>query len=263
MTKFLEGSVVALSIPLGISGTATASYRVYDETGSTIVASTPLVLGTDAESAEITVQAADNALGGKARSYRTIEVLVTLASGEKKRFTGAYLLEGLVPEEIPATSFQTYESAMMVASMLTDVAGWSLADEDARKKALREAHFRINLLRFDLVEATEFPDFPSVDALAFKGQVGGMSLSEFNALPEEFLQALREAQVIEADAVLGGGNSLAAELNTLREAGVVQHLVGESSVTFNKTTVAKKSASRRALERLSRFIDHGRRLTRV
>jgi hypothetical protein len=82
--------------------------------------------------------------------------------------------------------------------------------------------------------------------------------AELKALPEQFLNAIRLAQVIEADSILGGN-----ETEDLRESGLLSKTVGESSQMFRSGVAMKLPLSKRAYQVLKRYTMRNNKIGRA
>lgn len=253
MDEFIQDSVVKGTLELPVSGAeiASAAYRVFNESHVDVVASTPVVIGGTDTQTIITVPALVNGLSGAARGFRTIELALVLTSGERKFVTYSYILKGTESWEVPSQTFQTYEQAVLTALDLTNIPGWNMADEQLRKAALKEAHSRIDSLSFDMLEATEFPDFPALEP-GFQGRVSNLELADFDDLPDSFLGALKIAQVLEADQIL-----VTTDPTERRNQGLLSMTVGESSAMFRSGKPVRTPVCKRAFDYLSRFVRAG------
>lgn len=262
MDIYLEGSVVVATTSIDLDGVQAAAYRVLDHNRTVIVASTVLELDQDATEASVTVPESANQLPGLPRALRLVEFTITGTNGERKLYTVTYVLEGVSTLTVPAQTFISYENALLLALDMPNLAGWSLADEAGRRQAMKEAHLRLNRMRYRLRAASEFQDFPGISSFdmdeLFSDGLAGMTEDEFEDLPAIFLNALKFAQIAEANHILASVGSI----EELRSAGVTSSRVGEAYLTFSTFGPSKTQLSDRTNEYIGRFLDKGSRIAR-
>ena len=192
--------------------------------------------------------------GVSVRELRTVEFMLTLASGNKIARKVVYALE---PADVLITglnSFQSYPEASLVALSIPNLPGWEAADEQARIAALVEARLRINRLQFRDVSRGQ--SYMQGETLA--GDLSLMAPRQFQSLSVRLRAALCRAQVAEADALLGGDPE-----SERRKSGLVHEVVGESEQTWRASKPLELPISRKALGYLSGFISMARKVGRA
>lgn len=260
MDIYESGSVVAVEFQFEFNAEIQQSvYRVLDERRVELVGETSISLDGNAVEAQITVPANVNTIDADARRrIFTVELTLTLVGGAIKKLRQSYAIQGDIALRVPTESFQTLPEAMGTALDLGNITGWDAASDAVKTTALIQAHHNIGLLNFDIQQATEFPDFPALeDDNLDVGPFELMTLEEFDALPESFLSALKRAQIVEANDLLGGDKT-----SKLREQGVLKKTVGESSTTFVATIATRKTVCADAKRMLARYIRSGVKLYR-
>lgn len=280
MDVFSAGTAVTLSVPLqDKSGNplvvSAIEYRVTDENSVELVAASPLAgfaLGMD--TALITVAAAENTLSvGVARGMRNV-ILKCTVGGNSIYLHVSYAIEDADPLVVGTNSFMTYSQAEFTALSLPNLDSWNAADEQSRIAALMDARSHIVQLSFTplnsnvnwgqdslnfIPEGAYDTDYIGNSSMfLFNGNLDLLRPEQFKSLPTRFVDALKKAQVTEADALLGG-NSIEAK----RREGLVQDNIGESRQTFRQSKPLELPVCRRALGYLSYFITFSKRIGRA
>lgn len=260
MDVYESGSAVTLVIPFEMNQAITqSSYRVLDERRVELVGETAISLDGGATEAEVTVPAPINTLSeGVRRAIHTVELVLTLEGGSIRKVRASYGIAGETGLRVPEESFQTLAEAHNTAFDLPMMSGWSSATDAVKTTALMQAYHNISLLNFDLDHVTEFPDFPALEGYTLRPDpFVHMTREEFDALPDSFSRALRRAQVVEANDLLGGD-----PVAQKRQQGVLKETVGESSTTFVATVATRTTVCSSAKKILARFLSTGIRLRR-
>lgn len=231
-------------------------YRVTDQDGVERVALTALDEANIVDSEILVpIDAAVNGLAeGSSRELRSVEIRVTTPD-EELVFVEHYFIEGINTLRLLENSFQTLPQAMLVGAEVANIDAWDTASDDRKNRALTEAFRNIAQLSFRY----EFSDSQSriTDKLWFSSDIRDLTASEYNNLDEDFRKALCVAQVIEANALLGG-----SDVSNLRRDGLMSASVGEVSQMFRPGKPLVLSVSRRALEALSGYVNWSRGVSR-
>lgn len=228
---------------------ASAYYVVVDEAGTELVARTDLVIAAGATSVSITIAAATNTLTEPGRSLRAIRLFYD-HGGQSYLITERYLVEGLTLV-LAKNTFQSYEQSLLTAMDLVELTGWAGADEARRTAALKHAYDNLCKLHY-VVERK--------DSLWMSYHLPRITISDmryvdaptFEALPDGFVKAIRQAQVVEADVLLGGD-----AVGERRRDGLMSSSVGEISQMFRPGKPMLLPVSNRALRHLSGYISWG------
>lgn len=263
MNAYLAGASVTVKIPLIDSGglpivASSASYRVLDQGGNMVVAPTTISPWDPSYTeATISIPALQNALAtGDLRDIRIVELSLITTLGTLLLAT-QYIIESLDPLVAPDNSFQTLSAAELVAASVPGLAGWNSASRNDKIAAMIQARLNIAQFQFryvfDAWQDRVEPQFGIGDLLL-------LTLQQFNTLPTEFLKALKRAQVIEASNIISAAND---DVAAMREQGVVQKKVGESSFTFSTGQKLKQSVHPQTLECLSKYITYRVRIGRM
>lgn len=114
--------------------------------------------------------------------------------------------------------------------------GWAEATPEARRRALIMAYFRIGRLQLR----------PSL-----KGKQKPLNFNQPLPadLPQDFMAALRQAQLLEADSILGGEPE-----RDRQKTGLLSESTGESSTMFRPAGYLKFAVSPRTLQALRGFV---------
>ena len=279
MDVFSAGTAVTLSVPLQdksgnpLSVTA-VQYQVTDENGAELVPTVALAGFTPgAAAAQIIVSAAENTLAaGVARALRNVTLTCTVG-GNQITIRAAFAIEAGDPLVVGVNSFMTYAQAEFTALSIPLLEGWNNADEQTRMAALMDARSHICQLSFTQLNSnmnwgqdslnyvpegrfdTDYVGNSSM--FLFNGNLDLLRPDQFTSLPTRFVDALKRAQVVEADSILGGNS-----IEQKRRDGLTQDDIGESRQSFRATKPLEMPVCRRALGYLSYFITFSKKIGR-
>lgn len=288
MDIYLAGTPVTVVVPItdrnGNPLTATSvEYRVVKSDGTEVVAKAALGTFTSgASEASITVAAEFNTVPAidvdavtfaqidsiAVREARLVEVFATVG-GNVILITKSYALEP-VDSLVPGlNSFQTYAQAELGALDIPNMVGWNAAHEKDRIAALVEARWRINQLRFALLNSNMnfgqdnlgyVPEgtFPTPYTGMFNGNLSVLAPRQFKNLPPRFLAALRKAQVAQANALLGSD-----DISERRADGLVLESIGEVRQMYRQGKPLDLPVCKEALRYLSPFVTFSKKIGRV
>lgn len=236
-----------------------ATYKVMNAAGEELVPETALVIAPGDTATQIVVPAGANAMTGS-RAVRVLILTCTTADGTVQ-VHDSYMLVNATGLELPQDSFVGYWKAIEIAHSRLDTAAFLAASMSAQIAALMQARQILCTLRYRYVNDAQDRVTPR---LLF-GNLTDVTSSEFAGFPEDFLEALTAAQVVEASQLLAAtSDGFSDLLSQLQLLGVQSHKVGESSVSFGSTaTRGKPVVSSKAKEILSRYIDTTVRIGRA
>lgn len=245
MKTYLTGQSITVSIPLvdGDGGSVVAlaaSYRVLNHEGSVVQSGEVTPWDAANTSATITVLASVNTLDGESgREIRIIELVLTTAEGTTL-VPHDYMVERQDPLSVPLTSFQTYNEALAGAYDIPKMDAWATATRQARLAALIQARNNLTRLRYDF----DNMDMDlSIDSIGHDAVVV-LTEDNFQEFPEDFIAALKRAQLIEANSLMTSNT-----LSDMRNEGVLERTVGESSIKFAPPTVTASGLSGKPTKR--------------
>lgn len=273
MDIFLAGTPVALTIALqdrnGNSLNATAvEYRIVNQAGVEVLSRAPLadfaggsevtveipmelnVIAT-IDPAAITSAAIDSVF---VRESRTVELFVTDDAGNTILLTSTYILEPVETLIVGLNSFQAFSQAELIAMDIPNLPAWSDASEKDKVAALVEARLQICQLRFSNIRQDGQSHLSEVVSI---GDLALVTPAQFSTLSPRFKLALCRAQVVQADAVLGGD-----PVELKRREGLVLETIGESKQMFRSGKPLELPVSKRALKYLSPFVSFSQRIGR-
>lgn len=280
MDIFLTGTEVTLKVPLKDKAgndlnVTSIQYRIIDQSNNELVPLTSLttfVSGT--HDATIVVPAEKNQIASTASEELRAVELHCLISGNTVIFNTGYVVSLADPLVPGVNSLQTYTQAEFTATGLPNLTGWASASESERIAALKEARDRIVMLSFTQLNsninwgqdslnfvpegsyATNYVSSGSRMFL-FNGNLALLRQEQFLKLPEKFLLALRKAQVVEADSILGGD-----QIDARRRQGLLLETIGEVKQMFRSGKPLNLPVSSRALGHLSYFITFSKKIGR-
>jgi hypothetical protein len=277
---FLTGNEVTLSIDLvDDAGNAlnvdAVQYRVVNHNGTIVVPLTNLTTFAAGDpQATVIVSASVNAMAtGNTREIRSVE-LVCETEGGTLGFAKTYGLETLAPLVTGINSFQSFPMGELTAMDMPNLDGWENASELQKVRAMIDAREHICQLNFNLLnsnanfgqdqlayvpEGEYQSSYVAHNSLfIFNGDLGILNETQFAELPERFKKALRQAQVAEANAILGGESNEAR-----RQSGVIEDEIGESRQKYRDSKPLQLPVCRRALGYLSGYVTFSKRIGRA
>lgn len=270
MNVFLAATDVQLSIDLvdadgNTLDVSAVSYRVTSAEGAELVPLTALTgFVAGSTQVEVDVPAAQNTLdAGELRDLRTVDLACTV-DGNTVLVQASYIVQVADPLQVGVNSFQTIAQADFNAQIMPNLAGWAAASREQRMAALIDARLHICQLAFTNINGRgqgylDWAPEGTRDSfwLGDGFDLAGFTATQFQSLPERFRVALRQAQIAEADAILGGD-----PIDDKRRAGVVLDSIGESRLMFRPTAPLNLPVCRRALGYLSGFVTFSKRIAR-
>ena len=277
---FLTSNEVTLSIDLvDDAGNAlnvdAVQYRVVNHNGTIVVPLTNLTTFAAGDpQATVIVSASVNAMAtGNTREIRSVE-LVCETEGGTLGFAKTYGLETLAPLVTGINSFQSFPMGELTAMDMPNLDGWENASEQQKVRAMIDAREHICQLNFNLLnsnanfgqdqlayvpEGEYQSSYVAHNSLfIFNGDLGILNETQFAELPERFKKALRQAQVAEANAILGGESNEAR-----RQSGVIEDEIGESRQKYRDSKPLQLPVCRRALGYLSGYVTFSKRIGRA
>lgn len=253
MKIYLDGQALSVAIPLSDEGVcivaSAVEYRIVDHAGTELVAKTPVsgfIAGDPQVIVSITAQVNTIAASAK-RELRVVELYLTTEAGTVK-LTHEYVLESENILEKAVNSFQGYHEAVLLSLDIANLPSFNDALKADRITALINAWSNIGKLYLRYVDDSEMTRV--IVPWTESGNVTRLTAEQFDLLPEAMKLAIRRAQVMEADYLLGKS----ASLEELRTSGVVSNTVGESSQWFIQAKPYEGILGKRASRELARFI---------
>lgn len=276
---YLAGTEVTLTIDLVDAAGNELSvnsiqYSVLDMSGTAIVPQAALASFTSGDSqAVVVISTTLNQLTGSTpREVRTVELRCATDTGTVG-ISKTYAIETTDPLKIPDTSFQTFPMAQLTALDISNIGAFNSASEREQIAALMDAREHIVQLNFSMLnsnvnfgqdslnyvpEGSYQSAYVSRNSLfLFNGSLNLLNEEQFNQLPEKFKRALRQAQVVEANAILGGEPD-----DAKRNAGIVEEKIGESTIKFGQGAKLSLPVCKRALGYLSYYVSFAKRIGR-
>jgi len=254
MNVYSGGSTLTLTVSLvnqnGIALSPQANnitFTVKDETEGVVAQTVPITLiGYVKGDTEITlsINSQINDIGLNRRGLRSVEITTVEDDGSLGLIVTRYALKSGDMLAVGENSYLKFNEAALLTMDMPMLSGWGYANDVSKESAMIEAYNRIGMLTFT-VEGVEI------------SSLNTMTTKDFDALSVVFRNAIKKAQISEADVILGG-DPVAAK----REEGLLADSVGESSVMFRPGKPLIMSVSRRTLNYLSGFVSFSNRLAR-
>lgn len=273
MNSYRSGSLVIEEILLlsDVGNTYDAisvDYRVLDETDTELVTSTSISTFVAGDvSVTITVPTMINTLPmGELKGMRAIELKLTLADTTVFYFTTYYVVARESTLITMTNSYQTLSQAKLMLLDMPDMLGWESATDKKRSAAMIESFYRLGLLKYDiyglLIPSREntvvtnrlnldLLDTQAVSYYRTRPSLSTLSLEEFIGLPILFTDAVKKAQISEADIILGGD-----PVQKKRDEGLMSESVGESSSMFRPGVPLALPVNKRTLNYLSGWVTY-------
>lgn len=265
METYLDGQSVTLAIPLSDEGgehisATSVEKRIVDQSGTELVVKTVLAGFTSGDAqAIVAIPASVNSLNsasGLKRELRIVELYLTTDSGVTK-ISHEYVIEAASVLELGVNSFQTYHEGVLLSLDIPNLQDFGDASRQSRISALIAAWRSIGRLHLRHVDDNDMTRL--ITPWAESGNVTELTAEQFELLPSKMKSAIRRAQIIEANHLLGR----ASEANTLREQGVIAATVGESSQYYMQSKPYDGICGKDTLRELSKYIVRGNIIARA
>lgn len=263
MNVYSDGSQVVLTIPFADSDgnavtVASAAYRVLDELGTEIVASTPIAISGGEVETSITVTGANNTLAVDAtRMMRVIELTMTDGNSSIYVTSTRYIIEATSVLEVYSNTLVTYDEAIMIAMDIPNLGSWDAATDRQRQAALLDAYAAIARLSFEVPDSRDPMEYLFAGSTVIDS-IYDLDPADWALLPAQFITDFSKAQVVEADSLLGGD-----DVADRRRRGLMSETIGESSMMFRPGKPLNLPVNQRTLRYLTGYVRQGLRLTRV
>lgn len=246
-----------------------AFFTVLDEKGEIIQTATNLTVAPGSESIEIIIPPETNELPvGSVSALRQVQVVFVGASATYNEHA-FYVIKAQVPLVPMTNSFVTLAETHLVRTQMTGLEGFAAATEDTQIAALVSAWRNMSHLRYKFPVGGDYQSrITSFPGTYYDSQYGRVwvvigditlrTLGEFQSWPSDFVQALKRAQMAEANELL--------QLNPIsekRRTGVISETIGESSMTFRGVPDIQMPISRVALQHLRGFLENSVRVGRA
>lgn len=249
MEIYVENSAVIASIKVGEPNPVAFDWALKDESGSQLTSGS----GGSVDSMGyyiINIEPSFTLISPKKYSVHTIELSVTDASGVKNIYSHRYVVNARSEPEIPSKTFQSIPDAIILAMDIHGVDSFLEADERGQMTAMIEAARRISLLNFEVYFGDEQEYLYDSKEVSHATGIRGLTLDQFNNLPDELISAIKSAQVVEADEILGEYGEIAKR----RAQGLMSESVGESSQMYQSGKPVDWPVSRRTMSFLAPFV---------
>ena len=260
---YLAGQALAIAVSTlredgSAPAVASARYQVFDQ--DDVLKSDwieALVLASGNEVTLNVPMAANTLSGSEKRGFRHARVELTLDDAAVEIRTLEYVIESESLLVLCENTFQTYGAAVLVGMDVPGLNDWSTATRAQRIGALIAAHRGLCSLCYRTPSGYSEETYHSTLDGSVPNDLSEVTLDQFNALDPRFVEAIKRAQVIEANELLKGD-----EIGELRTAGVMSLTIGESKQFFRPGKSVDGFVSRRALKEIHRWIDNTTRIGR-
>jgi hypothetical protein len=231
-------------------------WRLVDQDELALIPESELTAVTGDPELTIEIPADKNTLtAGAVRALRMVEVFFSSPTGVRK-VTVEYVIEAEHTLVVNVNTFQTYGEAVLGGYELFSLPGWAGATKIDRAAALVAARRNISQLRFRYV----FDAYQDrIENTFGVSDLTMIAKSTWDALPADFKEALKRAQIIEADYLLTGGDNA---VDAKRRMGIISETVGESSMFLRAARPLEQAVCKRAMKELSKYIVNRVRITR-
>ena len=213
-------------------------------------------------SKEVVIAATFNVLeDGELSAGRILRVELVTDRGVIRR-SYSYIIEGQARLVVMNNSFQTLESAEILARDMTNVTGWQANSEEQRYVALIEAYNRLTRIpmKFRTADSDNLrkrSDLFADETVILRTAWPTITAEEFMEWPAYFRKALRMAQLTEANELLEGD-----PIAKKHRAGIISETVGESSMMLRSGKV-EHGVSTATLQQLTGHIYYSHRIVRA
>lgn len=263
---YMSGTDVIVTIPLisdGVSLSATeVDYRVLNQDDTVLTARIPHPTFVEGDiDVIITIPAIQNTISVNetVRELRVVELFVNDGTGEIK-LSYEYVIEKELVLIEGINSFQSYGRATIEALTLSKIDEWHAADRNERTNVLIEARRNIsavplicNTISQNSVGYSQYVG----EAFAFH-DITKLTPTEYANLPTELKEALRRAQILQANHLLKDDEAT----NNIND-GIAAITVGDAKHVYQAKPKLKTLIDKRALLELSKWIVSGVRIGRA
>lgn len=194
---------------------------------------------------------------------RLVKLRIFLQDGTIKEKRQIYLVIADAPISFMDRSYQTLQDAELVAHSLTKKEGWLNATDEEKTNALIAAFDAIGRFSFSIKPAEHYISDTSIPSVVLGESYSVRDLNEKTAAfvatyPVDFLNAIKKAQVIEANSIITSGIAI-----DRRQEGVIEETVGESTMKWKESTSVNRGLSKDTLVALSKYIQLGYKIGRA
>jgi hypothetical protein len=248
-----------VEIPFVVSVTAvSAVWSLLDETGASLATAQIALFDVPTHTMTAVIPSNLNATDEQ-RAARTVVLEVTNADASKTIHETTYLIEAAAVLKIATNSFQTYEQAIVTrAGFGQMLPGWEVNQKSRRCAALETAYLRLCQMTYKFPYIDRDNQEYDLTNPLFEYDDGiyrtilrmvEINFEEFETFPKVFVAALRRAQLIEADIILGGD-----VVGSKRSLGIQSETIGEAKMFFRPGSPLDLPVSRAAFKELSGFV---------
>jgi hypothetical protein len=258
LKSYASGSNVSLTIDIKdedgtLINAKAVSYTLFDANDVEIEPETSAYEFVEGDASVVIVISGDfNTLAANTLTdARRVLIRVTAVDDGVVELNRYYAITSSSKLVLLTNSYQTMQSAELVAMGVGDIDSFASASEAEKVAALATAYERLGSLnyRIDASQSTVNYGQSTISS------INAMTSGEFLALPKAFLSKLYLAQVIEADSILSG--------ESVRDTSLLSERVGESSKTWNAKKSLRLQVSKRALEALGSYVNFSVKIGRA
>ena len=243
------------------------TYQILGPSGNVIVPETSTTFSPLTFTFDVNVASSVNTILSPKVKREARVIVVSFVTGDNiVTVRHIYAVVKSVVLEFMQNSYQTIEDAEVLALSIAKLDNWNEASMSDKILALEEAYQRIGRFAFQIVDPTQTYPVTAVnskDTLA-ASEITITGLNEMldvdvSALPDNFLLAIRRAQIVEANFILEPGDSIVNK----RRGGLMSETVGESSQMWRPGKPILLPVCRETMEELSGYIKYGIRTGRA
>lgn len=236
-----------------------AAWEIFDEAGVAID-DDAIDVSSAADSVSFTVPAAALTLPeGVTSAGRELVVTLTTADGAIE-LRDYFVLVASNPLVRLTNTIVTYAEALAIRQGFgPSLNAWDATeDHAARASALIHAHANLCRIGYtvSMLNGGQVSDYAGYGTgtddifdMSKRVRLTGITADAFAALPDHFQRAIKRAQLIEADSILGGD-----EVGDKRADGIISETIGESSTFFQSKPGLNLPISRRTFAALKGYI---------
>jgi hypothetical protein len=233
-------------------------------TNVTLGTATPSFASGDVE-VSVAIPFGVNALTDPQKSEsRKAQLRIQLTNGAVVFKSEVYLVLAIAPEvSFMNRSYQTLQDAELVAHSMLKMSAWQVAEQKDKINALMAAFDALGRFNYcvkpqeSYISDTSIPSTIFGETWIIRG-INEKSSAVVATYPATFLNAIKKAQVIEANAILE--NQMA--ISDRRNDGVIEETVGESTMKWKEGKSINYGISKDTIMALYGFIEIGYRIGR-
>nr|WP_181374646.1 hypothetical protein [Pectobacterium carotovorum]AKG47470.1 hypothetical protein pA_00030 [Pectobacterium carotovorum] len=264
-----SGSTKDITVLFDALDVASASYSLFDISGSPVLVDQPLYINEGDLSTSFIISGEHNTLDDeKNKDMRRVLVKTVSTDGRVGEIEQFYAVVKTIELDVPSESFITLMEAKLAALDVYDADSFMLLSDHVQRQVLIEATNRIKTMRFSLKRIYKITDengsrpqnVLTANTLPFylTDQYSGefvdfteLTTEQYLSLPAYFIKDVTQSCMNEAISIVTTNGAADA-----REEGLLSESIGETTNMYRSGRSAARTLSRKTWRLLSRYTDN-------